>query len=93
MKKMWVMTRRKRRAPTCLLSGAVPGCAPIGLPAGSAFDTEDRQLTMRRFACMKKETVSRFSVSLPPSLLRQLDEMSGEKGYEATTTGRWPSLT
>jgi metal-responsive CopG/Arc/MetJ family transcriptional regulator len=26
---------------------------------------------------MKKETVSRFSVSLPPSLLRQLDEMSG----------------
>src|ERR1017187_9692463 len=31
---------------------------------------------------MKKETVSRFSVSLPPSLLRQLDEMSGEKGYD-----------
>jgi CopG family transcriptional regulator, nickel-responsive regulator len=31
---------------------------------------------------MKKETVSRFSVSLPPSLLRQLDEMSDEKGYD-----------
>ena len=31
---------------------------------------------------MKKETVSRFSVSLPPSLLRQLDRMSGEKGYD-----------
>ena len=32
--------------------------------------------------CMKKDTVSRFSVSLPPSLLRQLDQMSGEKGYD-----------
>jgi CopG family nickel-responsive transcriptional regulator len=31
---------------------------------------------------MKKETVSRFSVSLPPSLLRQLDQMSAEKGYD-----------
>jgi CopG family nickel-responsive transcriptional regulator len=31
---------------------------------------------------MNKETVSRFSISLPPSLLRQLDEMSGEKGYD-----------
>jgi len=31
---------------------------------------------------MKKETVSRFSVSLPPSLLRQLDQMSDEKGYD-----------
>ena len=31
---------------------------------------------------MKKETVSRFSISLPPSLLKQLDEMSGEKGYD-----------
>ena len=31
---------------------------------------------------MNKETVSRFSISLPPSLLRQLDEMSGDKGYE-----------
>jgi len=31
---------------------------------------------------MKKETVSRFSISLPPSLLRQLDEMSGQKGYD-----------
>jgi CopG family nickel-responsive transcriptional regulator len=31
---------------------------------------------------MKKETVSRFSVSLPPSLLRQLDQMWGEKGYD-----------
>ena len=31
---------------------------------------------------MKKETVSRFSISLPPSLLRQIDEMSSEKGYD-----------
>ena len=31
---------------------------------------------------MKKETVSRFSISLPPSLLRQFDEMSKEKGYD-----------
>jgi len=31
---------------------------------------------------MKKETVSRFSISLPPSLLRQFDEMSSEKGYD-----------
>jgi CopG family nickel-responsive transcriptional regulator len=31
---------------------------------------------------MKKETVSRFSMSLPPSLLRQLDEMSADKGYD-----------
>jgi CopG family transcriptional regulator, nickel-responsive regulator len=30
---------------------------------------------------MKRETVSRFSVSLPPSLLRQFDQMAGEKGY------------
>lgn len=31
---------------------------------------------------MKKETVSRFSVSLPAPLLKQLDEMVGEKGYD-----------
>jgi CopG family nickel-responsive transcriptional regulator len=31
---------------------------------------------------MKQEQVSRFSVSLPPQLLEQLDEMAGEKGYE-----------
>jgi CopG family nickel-responsive transcriptional regulator len=30
---------------------------------------------------MKKETVSRLSISLPPSLLGQLDAMSREKGY------------
>lgn len=30
---------------------------------------------------MKKEQVTRFSVSLPPTLLEQLDEMAGEKGY------------
>jgi CopG family nickel-responsive transcriptional regulator len=30
---------------------------------------------------MKTETVSRFSVSLPAALLRQLDEMAEEKGY------------
>ena len=31
---------------------------------------------------MKNAPVSRFSVSLPPSLLRQFDEMSNEKGYD-----------
>lgn len=31
---------------------------------------------------MKTETVSRFSVSLPPALLEQLDEMAAEKGYD-----------
>ena len=31
---------------------------------------------------MKNEPVSRFSVSLPPSLLRQFDEMSSQKGYD-----------
>ena len=30
---------------------------------------------------MKNETVTRFSISLPPSLLQQLDQMSAEKGY------------
>ena len=31
---------------------------------------------------MKKETVSRFSVSLPSPLLEQLDQMTNEKGYD-----------
>ena len=31
---------------------------------------------------MNKETVSRFSISLPPSLLQQFNEMSKEKGYD-----------
>lgn len=31
---------------------------------------------------MKNEPVSRFSVSLPPALLQQFDEMSKEKGYD-----------
>jgi CopG family nickel-responsive transcriptional regulator len=31
---------------------------------------------------MKKETATRFSVSLPPALLHQLDAMSGERGYD-----------
>ncbi len=30
---------------------------------------------------MKNENVTRFSISLPPSLLLQLDQMSSEKGY------------
>ena len=30
----------------------------------------------------KQERVSRFSVSLPPSLLRQLDEMTRQKSYD-----------
>ena len=30
---------------------------------------------------MKNENVTRFSVSLAPSLLKQLDQMSAEKGY------------
>ena len=33
-------------------------------------------------SAMKKETVSRFSVSLPPSLLAQLDQMAQEKSYD-----------
>ncbi len=31
---------------------------------------------------MKKEIATRFSVSLPPALLEQLDKMTGEKGYD-----------
>jgi len=31
---------------------------------------------------MKAEPVARFSVSLPPALLNQLDQMSNEKGYK-----------
>jgi CopG family transcriptional regulator, nickel-responsive regulator len=31
---------------------------------------------------MKKEPVTRFSISLPPSLLKQLDRMAREKGYD-----------
>jgi CopG family transcriptional regulator, nickel-responsive regulator len=31
---------------------------------------------------MKNKSVSRFSVSLPPSLLDQLDRMAREKGYD-----------
>ena len=31
---------------------------------------------------MKKESVTRFSVSLPPSLLSQLDRMTREKSYD-----------
>jgi len=31
---------------------------------------------------MKKESVTRFSVSLPGKLLEQLDDMTGEKGYD-----------
>lgn len=31
---------------------------------------------------MKIEPVARFSVSLPPALLNQLDQMSNEKGYK-----------
>jgi len=31
---------------------------------------------------MKMEPVARFSVSLPPALLSQLDQMSSEKGYK-----------
>jgi CopG family nickel-responsive transcriptional regulator len=31
---------------------------------------------------MKNENVTRFSISLAPSLLKQLDQMSAEKGYD-----------
>ncbi|HNQ73626.1 MAG TPA: nickel-responsive transcriptional regulator NikR [Verrucomicrobiota bacterium] len=31
---------------------------------------------------MKHESVVRFSVSLPPRLLHELDKMAGEKGYD-----------
>ncbi|MDW8309467.1 MAG: nickel-responsive transcriptional regulator NikR, partial [Verrucomicrobiales bacterium] len=30
---------------------------------------------------MKKETAARFTVSIPQSLMRQLDKMTAEKGY------------
>jgi CopG family transcriptional regulator, nickel-responsive regulator len=46
------------------------------------FDISGDRRTMGRSLRMKKETVSRFSVSLPPSLLGQLDEMAQEKGYD-----------
>jgi CopG family nickel-responsive transcriptional regulator len=36
----------------------------------------------RSIAAMKKEIATRFTVSLPPSLLEQLDEMTAEKGYD-----------
>lgn len=35
----------------------------------------------RMGTAIKKERVTRFSVSLPPTLLDQLDAMAGEKGY------------
>jgi CopG family nickel-responsive transcriptional regulator len=31
---------------------------------------------------MKRELASRFSISLPPKLLKELDVMTGEKGYD-----------
>jgi CopG family nickel-responsive transcriptional regulator len=31
---------------------------------------------------MNKDTAARFSVSLPPALLKQLDEMTAEKSYD-----------
>ena len=31
---------------------------------------------------MKKETAARFTISLPPTLLKQLDGMAREKGYD-----------
>jgi CopG family nickel-responsive transcriptional regulator len=31
---------------------------------------------------MKKETAARFTISLPPTLLKQLDGMAHEKGYD-----------
>lgn len=31
---------------------------------------------------MKTDTATRFSVSLPPALLKQLDQMTAEKGYD-----------
>jgi hypothetical protein len=37
---------------------------------------------------MKKETAARFTVSLPPTLLKQLDGMCAKR---ATTTARSPS--
>jgi CopG family nickel-responsive transcriptional regulator len=40
------------------------------------------QKNTRSIAAMKKEIATRFTVSLPPSLLEQLDEMTAEKGYD-----------
>jgi len=39
-------------------------------------------LGWRRIFCMKKAPATRFSVSLPPALLDQLDAMTSEKGYD-----------
>ena len=40
------------------------------------------ELTSARRLTMKNEPVVRFSVSLPPALLKQFDKMSAEKGYD-----------
>jgi CopG family nickel-responsive transcriptional regulator len=46
---------------------------PLSKSTIAAYDNEN---------AMKKQTATRFSVSLPPSLLDQLDEMAAEKGYD-----------
>jgi len=38
--------------------------------------------TDNRMPKLHKESVARFSVSLPPQLMRQLDQMVSEKGYD-----------
>jgi CopG family transcriptional regulator, nickel-responsive regulator len=45
----------------------------------TGFDTAHRVSTMARR--MKNEIAARFTVSLPPTLMRQLDDMTAEKGY------------
>ena len=42
---------------------------------------------MRKIAAMKKETATRFSVSLPPALLEQLDAMTRRKGLRQSVAG------
>jgi CopG family transcriptional regulator, nickel-responsive regulator len=51
-------------------------------PFGSRIDLAPGPLTIQPAVHMKKESVTRFSVSLPPSLLDQLDRMAREKSYD-----------
>lgn len=52
-------------------------------PGVFAVDVPWRGITLSRLGNkMKADTIARFSVSLPRRLLRQLDEMARQKGYD-----------
>ena len=53
-----------------------------GILSIAAFKILPRGLDLLVKRAMKKEIAARFTVSLPPSLLDQLDEMAAEKGYD-----------